>query len=188
MPETLGTTSKQKFCLSARGLSLTADTHLCQNLLHSIANPRVYKSVLLSGSYYGKVFGLHTFPRSVLRQLATAPEIQRLPPFTLPLRLPSGDALEATPARTTIPKNLTIKFGAYRASVYGSLASAKTMPFATAAKDHVRESHAKNFIHKPAQPTIRPLLPWPTSHPWQLLLFLRSKPLQRLFQPMAKGT
>jgi len=43
-------------------------THLCQNLLLSIANPRVYRSALHSGSDSHKEFGLYTFPKSVLQQ------------------------------------------------------------------------------------------------------------------------
>jgi hypothetical protein len=123
-------------------------THFCQNLFLSIANPRVYHSALHSGSDSHKKFGLHTFPKSILRQLATALGIQWLSPFTLPLRTPSGDAPEAAPARTTIPKNLTIRFEAHRASVYGSSAAAKMTPFDIAAYDHVRESHAKDYLHK----------------------------------------
>ncbi len=132
----------------------TIPTHLCQNLLLSIANPRVYHTVLHSRSDSHQEFCLRTFPKSVLQQLATAQGIQWLSPCTLPLRLPSGDTPEATLARTSIPKNLTIRFGAHRASVYGSSAAAKTAPFATAAKDLVSESHVRDYIHKPIQPKI----------------------------------
>ena len=41
-------------------------THLCHNLLLSIANPRVYHSALHSGSTSHKEFGLNTFPKSVM--------------------------------------------------------------------------------------------------------------------------
>jgi len=40
-------------------------THLCQNLILSIANTRVYHSALHSGLDSHKEFGLHTFPKSV---------------------------------------------------------------------------------------------------------------------------
>ncbi len=53
-----------------------------------------------------------------------------------------------------IPKNLTIRFGAHRASVYGSYAAAKLAPFAAAAKDQVHEAHARDFIQKLVQPKI----------------------------------
>ena len=124
------------------------------NLLLSIANPRVYHNVIHSGSDSTKEFGLHTFPKSVLHQLAAAPGIQWLSPFALPLHPPSGATPNASPARTAIPKNPTIRFGAHRASVYGSSAAAKLAPFAAAAKDPVREAHARDFMQKPTQPEI----------------------------------
>ena len=46
-------------------------------------------------------------------------------------------------------------FGAHRAFVYGSSAAAKTTLFASDAKGHVRESHAKDYIHKHVQPKIQ---------------------------------
>jgi len=86
--------------------------------------------------------------------MAAAPWIKWLSPFALPLHPPSEAAPEALPACTAIPKNLTIRFRARRASVYGSSAAAKTAPFTTAAKDLVRESYTKGFIQKPVQPKI----------------------------------
>ena len=83
--------------------------------------------------------------------MATALEVQWLPPFTLPLRPPSAGAPKATPARTAILENLTIRFGAHRVSLRGSSAASKTAAFAAAAKDHVRESLANDFIHKTVQ-------------------------------------
>ena len=126
----------------------------CNNLLLSIANPRVYHNVLHTGSDSSKEFGLHTFPRSVLQQLAAAPGIQWLSPFNLPLRPPSGSAPNATPTRTAIPKNLTLRLGAHRASIYGSSNAAKLAPFTAAAKDPTREAHAMDFIQKLVQPKI----------------------------------
>ena len=122
----------------------------CVNLLLSIANPRVYHNVLHSGSDSTKEFGPHTFPKSVLQQMDVAPGIHWLPPFALPLHSPSG----AAPARTAIPKIITIKFGAHRACVYESSAAAKLAPFAASAKDSVREAHARDFIQKSIQPKI----------------------------------
>ena len=130
-------------------------TYLCHNLLLSIAKPWVYHNALHSGSDSSKEYGLHTFTKSVLRQLVAAPRIQWLSPFALPLPPPpSGASLEAAPTRTAIPENLTIRFGAHRASVYGSYVAAKTAPFAVAAKESVREAHARDFIQKPVQPKI----------------------------------
>ena len=126
----------------------TMHTHLCQKLLLSIASPRVYHSALHSGSDSLKEFGLHTFLKSVRRQLVAAQEIQWISPFTLPLRFPSGDAHISAPTRNVIPKNLTFKVGAHRASVYGSSVAAKTTPFTALTKDPVRESYARGFIQK----------------------------------------
>jgi hypothetical protein len=49
-------------------------------------------------------------------------------------------------ARVAYPKNLSLKFGAHRASVYGSSATAKIVAFNAAAKDPVREAHAMKFM------------------------------------------
>ncbi len=114
----------------------------------------MYHTVLHSGSDFSKEYGLRTFPKSVLHQLATAPGIQWLSPFSLPLHPPSGKTQAATPTRTAIPKSLTLRFGAHRASVYGSSTAAKLAPFATAAKDPTREAHARDFIQKPVQSKI----------------------------------
>ena len=64
---------------------------------------------------------------------------------------PSGDAPEAKPARIIIPKNLTIRFGALRASIYGSSTTAKMAPFGAIAKDPDRKFNARDFIHKPVR-------------------------------------
>ncbi len=126
----------------------------CHNLLLSIANPRVYHIVLHSGSDSSKEFGLHTFPKSVFQQVAAAPGMLWLSPFALPLHPPSGPAPDATPARTAIPNNLTLMFGAHRASVYRRFVAAKLAPFTAATKDPVREAHARNSIQKPIQQKI----------------------------------
>ena len=114
----------------------------------------MYHSALHLGSDSSKEFGLHTFPKSVLQQLAAALGIQWLSPFALPLHPPSGAAPDASPARTAIPKNLISRFGAHRASVYGSSAATKLAPFAAAAKYPVSEAHARDFIQKPVRPKI----------------------------------
>ena len=51
-------------------------------------------------------------------------------------------------------KNLTIRFGAHCAYIYGASQAAKTAPFTAAAKDPVRESHAREFIANPVHPKI----------------------------------
>jgi len=71
---TLRTKKNLSFCLGAiidgepRPFTVGsgAKQSLSYNLLLSIANPKVYHSVLHSGSDSSKEFGLHTFPKSVL--------------------------------------------------------------------------------------------------------------------------
>jgi len=111
-------------------------------------------SILHPGSDSSKEFGLHTFPKSVLEQLAAAPGIQWPSPFALPLHPPSGAAPYVAPARTAIPKNLPIRFGAHRAFVYGSSATTTLAPWAAAAKDPTRETNARDFMRKPIQSKI----------------------------------
>jgi hypothetical protein len=44
-----------------------------------------------------------------------------------------------------LPKNLPSRFGAHRASIYGSTKAAKTMALIASAKDQARESHAREL-------------------------------------------
>ncbi len=114
---------------------------VCQSILISIANPRVSHSALHSASDTHKEFGLHIFPKSVLRQLETAPGVTWLTPLQLASRATTG-----TSKTPSLPKNLTIRFGAHRSSIYGSSHAAKMHQFTAAAKDPARESHARDFI------------------------------------------
>ena len=114
----------------------------------SIENPRVYHNALHSGSDSTIEFGLHIFPKSVLRLLETNPEGK----WFAPLSLPSPSTLGTTGASPSLPKNLIIRFGAHRASIYRTSHSAKTIPFSAAAKDPMREPHAHNFIAKHVHP------------------------------------
>ncbi len=50
--------------------STLPNSNLCTAIYVSLANPRVFYMALHTGSDTGKEFGLHTFPRAVLRQLA----------------------------------------------------------------------------------------------------------------------
>ena len=97
-----------------------------------------------------KEFGLHTFPKLVLRLLEANPAGKWFTP--LPLSPPAAQGTTIAPP--SLPKNLTIRFGAHRASVYGASHAAKTAPFTAAAKDYVRESHARDLITKPVHPMI----------------------------------
>jgi len=44
-------------------------SRLCTFIYVSIANPRVFHLALNTGSDTGKEYGLHTFPRNIIRQL-----------------------------------------------------------------------------------------------------------------------
>jgi hypothetical protein len=118
------------------------------SILVSIANPRVYHSALHSGSDSTKEFGLHIFPKSVLRLLEAKTESK----WFAPLVLPSSSTPGTPGAPPSLPKNLTIRFGAHRASIYGTSHAAKTTPFTATAKDPERESHARDVIVKPVHP------------------------------------
>ena len=57
-------------------------------------------------------------------------------------------------ARVAYPKNLSLRFGAHNASVYGSSAVAKNAAFNATAKDPVREAHAMDFMARHVLPQI----------------------------------
>ena len=63
--------------------AMAPNSPLCRFILVSIANPRVFHSALHTGSDTGKEDGLHTFPRSILRQLEANVDAQWLEPFSL---------------------------------------------------------------------------------------------------------
>jgi hypothetical protein len=75
---------------------------------------------------------------------------KRLSPFLLPLKTTS----ESQPARLTYPKNLTIRFGAHRSSIYAGNSAAKTAALTASSKDPVRETHAIEHISRPIHPRI----------------------------------
>ena len=66
---------------------------------------------------------------------------------------PSDTAPLINGVRVAYPKNLSLRFGAHRASVYGSSATTKNAAFNAAAKDLGRKAHALEFM-------ARPVLPW----------------------------
>ncbi len=59
-----------------------------------------------------------------------------------------------TSAPGPIPKNLSIRFGAHRASIYGSTKAAKTMALTPSANDKTRESHYKAIVGSMIRPPI----------------------------------
>ncbi len=58
------------------------------------------------------------------------------------------------PNPSSLPKGPHLKFGAHRASIFGSTLPAKTSALTMAAKDPVREAHATEFLHKHVRPKI----------------------------------
>ena len=86
--------------------AMAPNSSLCLTILVSIANPRVFHSALHTGSDTGKEYGLHTFPRSILRQLAESTTAKWLAPWALPSQ-----------GGLTIPKIFSIRFGAHRDSI-----------------------------------------------------------------------
>ena len=123
---------------------------LCQSILLSIANPRVYHSALHTGWDSHEEFGLSTFPKFVILRSEAAPEGKRLSPFLFPLNATTGKSA----IRLAYPKNLTIRFGTHRASIYGGTAAAKTKTLTASSKDPVRESHTRELISRPVHPKI----------------------------------
>jgi len=122
---------------------------LCTSLILSIACPRVFHSTLHTGSNSMRDFGLHTFPKRVLETLEGAPAATWLAPFRLPQPPQTG-----VPVPGPLPKNLSIRFGAHRASIYGSTRAAKIMALNPLANDKTRESHAKEVAGSLLRPAI----------------------------------
>ncbi len=115
----------------------------------SLASPRVFHSALHTGSNSQRGFGLHTFPKSVLEKLEAAPAATRLASFRLQQPPQIGTS---TPG--PIPNNLSIRFGAHRASIYGSTKAAKNMVLTPSANDRTRESHDKEIDGSLIRPPI----------------------------------
>ena len=59
-----------------------------------------------------------------------------------------------TSAPGPLSKNLSIRFGAHRASIYGSTKAAKTMALTPSANDRTRESHCKEIAGSMIRPPI----------------------------------
>ncbi len=114
---------------------------LCSSLTPSLACPRVFHNALHTSSSSSRDYGLHTFPEHVLQQLETAHDASWKASFRRPARAQIG----ATPLGPLL-KNLSIRFGARRASIYGTPKAAKTMALTATAKDQVRESLAQELM------------------------------------------
>ena len=87
---------------------------LCSSLTISIACPRVFHNALHTCSNSARDFGLRTFSKFVLQQLETAEAASKKAPFRSPVPAQVG----AMPLGPFL-NNLSIRFGAHRASIYG---------------------------------------------------------------------
>ena len=92
---------------------------------------------------------MHIFPKFVLQQLETAHDASWKAPFRPPTPAHVGSA----PIGPLL-KNQAIRLGARRASIYGTTKAVKTMAHTPKAKDHVRESHARELTGRQARPKI----------------------------------
>ena len=90
------------------------------------------------------------FPKSMLHQLASAEGVTWPATFLFP----SDTAPLMSGVRVAYPKNLSLKFGAHRASAYGSSATAENAAFNAAAKGPIKEAHAMEFMARPVLPHI----------------------------------
>ena len=102
-----------------------------------VAYPKVFHNALHTGSNSYKDFGLHTFPKCVIQQLETAQNASWKASF----RPPPPVQIGTTPLGP-LPINLSIRFGAHRASIYGITKAAKINALTATAKAQTRESHA----------------------------------------------
>jgi hypothetical protein len=130
--------------------TMTPNSPLCRSILVSIANPRVFHSALHTGSDTGKEYGLHTFPRSVLRQLESNTDAKWPVPFSLP-RV-GGNTSTIIGA---IPKNFSIRFGAHRDSIYDTSQVSRSGPLAPTAPALTRQENAGALTaHHPNPPIL----------------------------------
>jgi hypothetical protein len=90
----------------------------------------VFHNALHTGSISARDFAKYTFPKFILKELETAQDA----PWKASFRPPSPAYIGAPPLGP-LPKNLTIRFGAHRASIYGTTKAAKTTALTTTAKD-----------------------------------------------------
>ncbi len=110
---------------------MAPNSTLCRTILISIANPRVFHSALHTGSDTGREYGLHTFPRTILRQLESSITAKRLTSWALP-----------TAGGMAIPKNFSIRFGAHKDAIYNTPVVSRVGPLTPAATAPTRAAHA----------------------------------------------
>ena len=118
-------------------------SRFCQMILVSIANPRVFHLALHTGlDSNNREFGLQTFSRAVLHMLTARPMAKWLAPFSIPSPTNAAIGLRGDP----LPKNISIRFGAHRLSIYGAVHAAKTTPLLPNEKDAARKLNAGSYI------------------------------------------
>jgi len=125
------------------------NSRFCTSIYFSIANPWVFHLALHTGSDTGKEFGLHTLPRTILRQLeacedATWWESFRLLPTMGPTSSSTGE----------IPKHLSLCFGAHTNSICGSALGSRADPLPPPAPTTSRAAHAVALKQRQPLPPI----------------------------------
>jgi hypothetical protein len=125
------------------------NSRICTCIYVSIANPRVFHLALHIISEIGKEFGLHTFPRTILRQLeecqdATLLKSFRLTPTTCTFDSSTGD----------IPKNFSLRLRAHMYSICGTSMGSRTGPLTPSAPGAVRAAQAAALTHRHPRPPI----------------------------------
>jgi len=115
----------------------------------SIASPRVFQSALHTGSDTGKEYGLHTFPRAILKQLEAKADAKWLVPFSI---TPAGGPTTTTTG--VISKNFSIRFGSHRDSIYNNSHVTGSGPLAPTALALTRQAHAGTLTQYHPSPLI----------------------------------
>ena len=128
---------------------MAPDSALCRSILVSIASPGVFHSVMHTGSDTGKGYGLHTFPRAILKQLEAIADAKWLLPFSL---TPAGGTTITT--TWVIPKNFSIRFGAHRDSICNTSQVTLSGPLAPTAPALTRQAHAGTLTQYHPSPLI----------------------------------
>ncbi len=129
--------------------TMAPNSALCRSILISIANPRVFHSALHTCSDTGKEFGLHTFPRLILRQLEANADAKWLEPLS---HTPAGGATSTNLG--IIPKNFSIRFGAHRDSIYNTSLVTRSGPLNPTAPALTKQAHAGTLTQYHPSPLI----------------------------------
>ena len=129
--------------------TMASNSPLCRSILVSIANPRVFHLAIHTGLGTEKEYSLHTFPRSILRQLASSDTIIWWEHVCLP---PTGGSTRSTDGE--FPKNFSLCFGAHRDSICGSTTASSAGPLTSSAPASTRAAHVAALTHRHPLPPI----------------------------------